>query len=66
MEPVDSRIPMSYRHEEERNSWTDDCINLGQLCRICGTPSDFLMPIFDGESQDRLDLKIHTYLPIQV
>ncbi|XP_034232165.1 zinc finger protein 569-like [Thrips palmi] len=66
MEPVDSRVPTTYRYEEERNSWTDDYINLGQLCRICGAPSDFLMPIFDGESHDRLDLKIHMHLPIQV
>lgn len=67
MEPVDSRVPSSYCHEEARNSWTNDYIDLGQMCRICGAPSDFLMPIFDGESDDHsLDVKIHMYLPIQV
>lgn len=67
MESVEPDISLSYRRESEQNCWSDVYLNLAQLCRICGSPSDFLMPIFDGEGQEhRLDLKIHMYLPIQV
>ena len=59
--------------EIENTNRPDDVQDIGstkdfsQLCRICATFSDCLLPIFEDEGvEHELESKIHKHLPIKV
>ncbi|XP_023721890.1 zinc finger protein 260 isoform X8 [Cryptotermes secundus] len=53
-------------YNPEGSEWTQKVEN-GQLCRVCASANEYLIPIFDGEGlEHELGMKIQKHLPIKV
>lgn len=48
------------------DDWSSE-VELSQLCRICASANEYLIPIFHGEGlEHELENKISQHLPIKV
>jgi len=53
-------------YNPEGSEWRQK-VDTGQLCRVCASANEYLIPIFDGEGlEHELGMKIQKHLPIKV